>query len=144
MAFPVWYPLDAQSPQMMGDSVRRSPSVDLSIRFTERLSRDQRRGWRFRRDPDDGHLRRRGLPQIVCGWPDDHELFRITFPMDLQPQAHDIIRTRLFDSVLRAPGARLAAVDQCRDFGLGADPDREDVQVEGNVVTPLALLEGDG
>src|SRR4029434_3791850 len=39
-------------------------------------------------------------PQIVCGWPDDQDLFAKTFPMDLRPQAHDIIRTLLFDTVL--------------------------------------------
>lgn len=41
-------------------------------------------------------------PQIVCGWERDPELFALTFPMDLAPQAHDIIRTWLFSRVVRA------------------------------------------
>ncbi len=72
-------------------------------------------------------------PQIVCGWPDDPDLFAQTFPMDLRPQAHDIIRTWLFDTVLAvAPRARLAAVDERRDLRLGArSRSQEDVEVEG-------------
>ena len=41
-------------------------------------------------------------PQIVCGWEDDPDLFERTFPMDLRPQAHEIIRTWLFTSVVRS------------------------------------------
>ena len=41
-------------------------------------------------------------PQIVCGWQEDPDRYARTFPMDLRPQAHDIIRTWLFSTVLRA------------------------------------------
>ena len=41
-------------------------------------------------------------PQIVTGWERDKDLFERTFPMDLRPQAHDIIRTWLFATVVRA------------------------------------------
>ena len=53
--------------------------------------------------------------------------------MDLRPQAHDIIRTWLFSTVLRAASrARLAAVGARRDLRLGArSRSQEDVEVEG-------------
>jgi valyl-tRNA synthetase len=41
-------------------------------------------------------------PQIAGGWVDDPDLFRRVFPMDLRPQAHEIIRTWLFYTVVRS------------------------------------------
>ena len=45
-------------------------------------------------------------PQIVCGWERDDDLFARTYPMDLRPQGHDIIRTWLF-SLRRASPPRV-------------------------------------
>jgi valyl-tRNA synthetase len=66
--------------------------------------------------------------------------------MDLRPQAHDIIRTWLFDTVLRAHLEhdslpwRHAALS-----GWVLDPDRKKMsKSKGNVVTPMALLEEHG
>jgi valyl-tRNA synthetase len=66
--------------------------------------------------------------------------------MDLRPQAHDIIRTWLFASVLRAhlehdslPWTNAAI------SGWVLDPDRKKMsKSKGNVVTPMALLEEHG
>jgi valyl-tRNA synthetase len=85
-------------------------------------------------------------PQIAAGWPDDDDLFGRVFPMDLRPQAHEIIRTWLFTTVLRAHLEhdslpwRNAAI-----AGWILDPDRKKMsKSKGNVVTPLALLEEHG
>ena len=62
-------------------------------------------------------------PQIVCGWVDDPDLFERTFPMDLRPQAHEIIRTWLFSTVVRSHYEHgVAAVGERRHLRLHRRP----------------------
>ena len=150
--FPVWYPVGANGrPQYdRADRRARRSAAGRSVhRRARRLPRGAaRRAGGFVGDPDvmDTWATSSLTPQIVCGWPDDPELFARTFPMDLRPQAHDIIRTWLFDSVLRAhlehdslPWTNAAI------SGWVLDPDRKKMsKSKGNVVTPMALLEEHG
>jgi len=41
-------------------------------------------------------------PQIISGWLDDGELHQRTFPMSLRPQAHEIIRTWAFYTIVKS------------------------------------------
>jgi valyl-tRNA synthetase len=85
-------------------------------------------------------------PQIAGGWEDDPDLFSRVFPMDLRPQSHEIIRTWLFSTVVRAelehhtlPWTDVAI------SGWVLDPDRKKMsKSKGNVVTPMGYLEAHG
>ena len=150
--FPVWYPVRADGTveyerRLVPDESRLpiDPSTDVPDGYTAD-QRNQPGG--FIGDPDimDTWATSSLTPQIVSGWLDDPELFARVFPMDLRPQAHDIIRTWLFDTVLRAHLEhdslpwRHAALS-----GWVLDPDRKKMsKSKGNVVTPMALLEEHG
>ncbi len=146
---PVWYPLDAA-----GDPAHDEPivpaedtlPVDPSSACPPGYTEDQRGvPGGFLGDPDvmDTWATSSLSPQIVCGWEEDAERYAQTFPMDLRPQGHDIIRTWLFSTVLRAELE--SGTLPWREVALSGwilDPDRKKMsKSKGNVVTPLALLE---
>jgi len=152
VAFPVWYPLDDLG-RVAHDKPIAPEEADLPIDPSSEVPKGFRAEQRgrpggFVGDPDvmDTWATSSLTPQIVCGWPDDDDLFRRTFPMDMRPQAHDIIRTWLFSSVYRAhvehdslPWSNAAI------SGWILDPDRKKMsKSKGNVVTPLGLLEEHG
>ena len=150
--FPLWY------------KVRADGSIDYDARLLpteDRLpldpSTDVPEGYRpdqrnqpggFAGDPDvmDTWATSSLTPQIAARWEEDPDLFARVFPMDVRPQAHDIIRTWLFDTVLRshfdfsALPWKHAAIS-----GWVLDPDRKKMsKSKGNVVTPMGLLEEHG
>ena len=150
--FPIWYPLDADGrpdydhPIAADEaSLPIDPSSDTPPGYREE-QRDQPGG--FTADPDvmDTWATSSLSPQIACYWEDDPDLFERTFPMDLRPQAHEIIRTWLFATVTRAHFEHdglpwtTAAIS-----GWVLDPDRKKMsKSKGNVVTPMDTLEAFG
>ena len=148
--FPIWYPIDDDgeidflSPiAATEDMLPVDPTTMAPPGYTED-QRNQPGG--FAADPDvmDTWNTSSMSPQIASKWGEDPDLFERVYPMDLRPQAHDIIRTWLFSTVVKAhllfdhlPFTHAAI------SGFVVDPDRKKLsKSKGNAQDgPFELLE---
>ena len=145
---PVWYPLGSDGLPDRGRPILPADAdlpVDPAADTPDGYRPDQRDvPGGFTADPDvlDTWATSSLTPQIAAGWSTSEDIFGQVFPMDLRPQAHEIIRTWLFYTLLRSQQQegvmpwRNAAIS-----GWIVDPDRKKMSKSaGNVMTPADML----
>lgn len=146
---PVWYTLDANgqvrydqriTPRL--DQLPIDPLTDAPDGYTED-QRNKPNG--FCGDPDvlDTWATSSLTPQVASKWFTDPQRHKNLFPMDIRPQAHDIIRTWAFYTIVKAylhekeiPWKNVVL------SGWILDPDRKKMsKSQGNVITPEPLID---
>ncbi|WP_413543386.1 valine--tRNA ligase [Citricoccus nitrophenolicus] len=146
---PVWYPLDAAGepdydhPILPAEENLPVDPVAETAPGYEDSQRDVPGG--FTGDPDvlDTWATSSLTPQIAGRWSRDEQYFANVFPFDLRPQGHDIIRTWLFSTVVRAESLQDSVPwNHTALSGWILDPDRKKMsKSKGNVVVPTDVLD---
>jgi valyl-tRNA synthetase len=147
--FPVWYPVNERGETVYDRPILADPAslpVDPMSEVPPGYREEQRGkpgGFVGEKDVYDTWFTSSLTPQIGSHWYEDSQRHAKLFPADIRPQAHDIIRTWAFYTIVKAA----LHEDKVPWFhamisGFIVDPDRKKMsKSKGNVVTPLQYLE---
>ena len=147
--FPVWYPLDAHGEPDYTKPLHPSEAqlpCDPQMTCPDGYEETQRhRPNGFIADPDvmDTWATSSLTPQIMSGWEKDPQRHSTIFPYDIRPQAHELIRTWAFYTIVQAHFHNDTIPWKTMTIsGWVLDPERKKMsKSKGNVVTPTHLID---
>lgn len=147
--FPVWYQLDNQANPIYSDPILATPDMlpldpmSHTAPGFEESQRGEPGGFDGEPDVFDTWFTSSLSPQIGARWGQDGDKMNELFPMDVRPQAHDIIRTWAFYTIVKATLHHdVVPWHNVVLSGWILDPDRKKMsKSRGNVVTPTGMLE---